>query len=78
MDVKVKNKMEYKGYLINPHKVIPTSYVVATAGQGGKIPKVLESLFTSYGIAKDTIDYYLQNKDEKGVKNGKASSESGG
>jgi len=69
---------EYKGYIISPCKKMPTSYGVATIGQGGKIPKVLESLFTSTNIAKYFIDEYLKTKVEKEPKNGKASSESGG
>lgn len=60
----------YKGYLIKPNKQMPSSYCVATAGQGGKIPAVLEGLFTSVGIAKIEIDAYLMSKE---VKNGKAS-----
>lgn len=75
--------IEYRGFLISPYKLVPTAYYVATAGQGGKIPKVLETLFTSTGVAKDSIDNYLLyklekviNKSEKEVKNGKTSSES--
>lgn len=64
---------EYKGYLIKPNKLMPSSYCVATAGQGGKIPAVLEGLFTSVGIAKDLIDAYTISKE---VKNGKARNES--
>lgn len=64
---------EYKGYLIKPHKLMPSSYCVATAGQGGKIPAVLEGLFTSVGIAKELIDTYTNAKE---VKNGKARNES--
>lgn len=62
--------MEYKNYIIKPSVDSPTLYNVATAGQGGKIPNVLDSLFTSIGIAKDTIDAYLGQKE---LKNGKAS-----
>jgi negative regulator of replication initiation len=61
----------YKGYQIKPHKIMPTCYVVVTDGKGGKIPAVLDSLFTSTGIAKETIDNYLA----KGVKNGEARTE---
>lgn len=64
---------EYKGYLIKPAFKSPTSYCVATAGQGGKIPAVLNGLFTSVGIAKEIIDAYVE---EKEVKNGKARKES--
>lgn len=62
--------MEYKGYLIKPYGPSPMLYQVATAGQGGKIPNVLDSLFTSIGIVKETIDAYLVQKESK---NGKAS-----
>ncbi len=65
--------MEYKGYLIKPHKQYPRLLSVATAGQGGKIPDVLSTLFTSAGIAKEMIDAYLANK---GAKNGKTRNES--
>ena len=63
--------MEYKNYLIKPYGPSPMLFQVATAGQGGKIPNVLDSLFTSTGIAKETIDAYLAQKE---LKNGKASS----
>lgn len=65
---------EYKGYLIKPSKVSPMNYAVATAGQGGKIPVVLDSLYTSVGVAMQAIDEYL---DTKVKRNGKAGSESG-
>lgn len=65
---------EYKGYLIKPSKVSPMNFSVATAGQGGKIPDVLDSLFTSAGLAMQAIDSYLETK---GKRNGKARSESG-
>jgi hypothetical protein len=53
---------KYKGYDIKPHKEFPTSYIVVTEGKGGKIPKVLDGLFTSTGLAKDRIDKYLEVK----------------
>ncbi len=65
---------EYKGFLIKPNKVSPMNFEIATAGQGGKIPNVLDSLFTSAGIAMAAIDSYLELK---GKKNGKADPESG-
>lgn len=68
-----KMEIEYKGYLIKPYKTSPASYCVATAGQGGKIPAVLEGLFTSVGLIKENIDGYLLMKE---VKNGKISSQS--
>lgn len=65
---------EYKGYLIKQCKISPMHYVVVTAGQGGKIPAMLDSIFTSTGLAMRMIDDYLDNK---GQKNGKTRSESG-
>jgi hypothetical protein len=67
----------YKGYLIKPSKNSPMNYCVVTEGQGGKIPNVLDSLFTSTGLAMAAIDEYLDNKPVKEPKNGKARSESG-
>lgn len=69
--------MEYKGFLIAPNKITPTVYGVATSGQGGKIPKVLEGFYTSTGFAKNLIDSYIRTREEKGSKNGKTNSESG-
>lgn len=65
---------EYKGYLIKPAKNSPSIYAVVTAGQGGKIPAALDSLFTTTGLAMAEIDRYLE---AKGKRNGKASSEGG-
>ena len=62
----------YKGYQIKPHNLHPMSYIVVTDGKGGKIPAILDSMFTSTGIAKATIDDYLS---VKGVKNGEARTE---
>lgn len=69
----IGNVQEYKGYQIKPSQKSPTSYCVATVGQGGKIPTVLTGLFTSVGIVKEIIDAYVN---EKEVKNGKARNES--
>lgn len=57
--------MIYKNYIIKPDKAFPSSLVVATEGQGGKIPAVLEGLFTSYLVAKTSIDTYLETKVRK-------------
>lgn len=65
---------EYRGFLIKPAPNSPMNYLVVTAGQGGKIPKVLDTLFTSTGLAKYEIDSYLNSKEKK---NGKASTEGG-
>lgn len=67
--------LEYKGYQIKPHAEVPTSYIVVTSGRGGKIPKVLEGVFTTPVFAKESIDSYLG---AQGVKNDKASSEGRG
>lgn len=56
--------IEYKNYQIKPHATIPTSYIVVTAGRGGKIPAVLEGMFTSPTYAKEAIDTYLMSKGE--------------
>lgn len=63
----------YNGYIIKADKVSPMLYKIALEGQGGKIPVILDSLFTSLGLAKSEIDSYLLNKE---VKNGKARTES--
>lgn len=63
----------YKGFQIKPHKQYPMSYIVVTDGKGGKIPAVLDTLFSSAGVAKELIDNYLT---EKGGKNGETRSES--
>lgn len=60
--------VEYRGFLIKTSTMSPRLYNVATAGQGGKIPNVLNSLFTSTGIAKETIDMYLEQKELKNAK----------
>lgn len=67
----------YKGYIIKASKVSPMQLCIVTEGQGGKIPKVLDSLFTSPGLAMQAIDDYLNATPSKGKQNGKASSESG-
>lgn len=63
-------KLEYKGYLIKPEKDVPSHYVVVTSGQGGKIPDILSSLYTTRQYAKDAIDLYLSTK-KKGKDNDK-------
>lgn len=54
--------IEYNGYQIKPHRETPTSYIVVTSGKGGKIPNVLDGLFTTPAYAKETIDKYLASK----------------
>ena len=52
----------YKGYQIKPHSLYPNNYIVVTDGKGGKIPNVLDTLFTSTGLAKREVDNYLAKK----------------
>jgi hypothetical protein len=54
--------VEYQGYQIKPHREVPTNYIVVTAGKGGKIPNVLDGLFTTPAYAKHAIDNYLASK----------------
>jgi len=55
----------YNGYEVKPHKEHPLSYIVVTAGKGGKIPNVLDGMFTSPTIAMAEIDKYLASKPAK-------------
>jgi NCAIR mutase (PurE)-related protein len=55
----------YEGYEIKPHREMPTSYIVVTAGKGGKIPNVLNGLYTTPAYAKEAIDKYLETKTKK-------------
>ena len=57
--------LEYEGYQIKPHKDFPTSHIVVTSGRGGKIPNVLDGLFTHPNYAKEAIDKYLSTKVKK-------------
>lgn len=66
--------MEYKGYLIKP---VGKSYSVSTAGRGGKIPDVMQGLFTSTGVAIQLIETYLESKDKKGKQDGEEISKGG-
>lgn len=59
---------EYRGYLITPLPTSPTLLRIATAGQGGKIPKVLEGSFTNHGLAYTVIDKYLDASEVKNVR----------
>lgn len=67
--------MNYKGYIISGVAESPTLKRIATEGQGGKIPNVLTGSFTSYHVAMDAIDRYLEAVKEKS--NGKTNSKSG-
>ncbi len=55
----------YEGYEIKPHREVPTSYIVVTAGKGGKIPNILGGLYTTPNYAKEAIDKYLETKIKK-------------
>lgn len=59
---------EYRGYLITPVPASPTLLKVATAGQGGKIPKELEGSFTNHGLIYLVIDKYLDSSEVKNVR----------
>lgn len=52
----------YKGYIIKPFPSSPSLLTVATEGRGGKIPKILEGLFTSHNTVKQAIDFYTESK----------------
>lgn len=65
--------MEYRGYLIKPSGIGPKCYTIATEGRGGKIPAVMEGLFTSTGIATQIIDIYLESKEGNSKVNAKES-----
>ncbi len=54
----------YKGYYIKPDKNTPNNCVIVTEGRGGKIPNVLDGLFTSIQIAMNAIDKYLIGKSD--------------
>lgn len=58
---------EYRNYYIKPDKQYPNNCVIVTAGRGGKIPTVLEGLFTSVRVGMEAIDKYLMGKPEKDV-----------
>ena len=63
---------EYKGFQVKPHPAYPSSIIVAVAGRGGKIPNILNTMFTSRGLARGVIDSYLDSKPEKEQDNAKA------
>lgn len=57
--------MIYKGYIIKSHPLSPSLLSVAVEGRGGKIPAVLEGLFTSQHYVTQIIDNYLETKGGK-------------
>lgn len=54
--------INYKGYIVKPHPVIPSHYICVTEGKGGKIPDILSGMFTKPSLIKDIIDKYLEEK----------------
>lgn len=62
---------DYMGYRVKPAKETPSHYIVVTAGKGGKIPAVLEGMFTSKTKAKQVIDSYLNSRGNKEAINAK-------
>jgi hypothetical protein len=53
---------EYKGFDIIPQKANPRSLIIVHHGKAGKIPKILEGVFTDRGTAKSLIDMYVDSK----------------
>lgn len=53
---------EYKGYSIRPHVNNPKCYIISFRGQGGKIPQILDGMFTDRGTCRRNIDHYLEQK----------------
>lgn len=54
--------MKYKEYEIRPHLNNPRSLIIVSPGRGGKIPKILEGMFTDKLTAMQAIDMYLDSK----------------
>ena len=65
---------EHRGFLMTG---TPFGVTVATKGQGGRIPNVLLGLFTTYSVAQEAIDRYLDTPQGKGKNASKANSTSG-
>lgn len=55
----------YRGYQIKPAPHAPNTLIVVTDGKGGKIPSVLDGMYTQSHLAKRDIDLYLDNKELK-------------
>ena len=56
--------MVYRGFEIRPHSNTPQMLLITHHGKAGKIPTLLNGLFTSYYAAKQSIDVYLTDKVE--------------
>lgn len=65
----------FKGYQIKPHREHPKSLIIVTDGKGGKIPSVLDGMYTTLGLAKTAIDDYLITKADNGKKSDKTVTE---
>jgi hypothetical protein len=63
----------YKGYQIKTVENLPRCFTIVTDGRGGKIPNVLQGVYTSVGRAQQQIDTYLISKE---TSDGKAASKS--
>jgi hypothetical protein len=70
--------IEYKGYQIKPHAQNPTNYIVVTAGKGGKIPDIMNGMFTHPTLIKKLIDAYQESKPPKDTTNDKKINASAG
>jgi len=57
--------ISYNGFAIKPHRQYPNSYEITKEGNGGSIPEVFDTLFTSIGIAKSFIDSYVERRGAK-------------
>lgn len=60
-------RVEYRGYYITPFAAVPSCYVISTEGRGGKIPRIMEGVFTSRSVANSVIDLYLEIPKEEQV-----------
>lgn len=54
--------IQYKGYEVRPHINSPKHLIIVTPGKAGKIPNLLQGMFTDYRTAKEAIDIYTENK----------------
>lgn len=67
----------HKGYMVKPYKPVPNVLVIATVGQGGKVPNILSGLYTSYNTAVRAIDDYVASRPVKEKADAKTTSEAG-
>jgi hypothetical protein len=57
--------VQHNGYDIKPNKETPNCCIIVTSGRGGKIPNILDGMFTTPEYAKRAIDKYLESKIKK-------------